>query len=209
MGEGRSVELIDGRHPCRSWWEKPPDFLSPKQNGVAANKTALTFSAGTLGEIPLLWKPKSEWFAWGCPGGSDGKSILLQRRRPGFHPWVGKIPWRRVWQPTPVFLPGESPWAKEPGGLQSMRLQRVRHDWATKHTHTYNCHSTVIVINAARLQEKMAPASLLCDFPGGSDSKASAYSAGDLGSIPGAGRSPGEGNGNPLQYSCPETRGAW
>ena len=76
-------------------------------------------------------------------------------------------------------------------------------------THTYNCHSTVIVINAVRLQEKMAPASLLCDFLGGSDSKASAYSAGDLGLIPGAGRSPGEGNGNPLQYSCPETRGAW
>ena len=29
-------------------------------------------------------------------------------RRPGFHPWVGKFPWRRAWQPTPVFLPGES-----------------------------------------------------------------------------------------------------
>ena len=39
------------------------------------------------------------------------------------------------------------------------------------------------------------------DFPGGSDGKASAYSAGDPGSIPGSGRSPGEGNGNPLQYS--------
>ena len=41
-------------------------------------------------------------------------------------------------------------------------------------------------------------------FPGGSDSKASAYNVGDLGSIPGLGRSPGEGNGNPLQYSCRE-----
>ena len=39
------------------------------------------------------------------------------------------------------------------------------------------------------------------DSPGGSDSKASAYNAGDLGSIAGSGRSPGEGNGNPLQYS--------
>ena len=38
-------------------------------------------------------------------------------------------------------------------------------------------------------------------FPGGSDSKESACNAGDLGSIPGSGRSPGEGNGNPLQYS--------
>ena len=50
------------------------------------------------------------------------------------------------------------------------------------------------------------------DFPGGSDSKASAYNAGDPGSTPGSGRSPGEGNGNPLQYSClenPRDRGTW
>ena len=42
------------------------------------------------------------------------------------------------------------------------------------------------------------------DFPGGSDSKASVYNAEDPGSIPGMGRSPGEGNGNPLQYYCLE-----
>jgi len=51
--------------------------------------------------------------------------------------WVRSLgsedPWRKVWQPTPVFLPGESPWTEEPGGLQSMGLQRVRHDWAAKH----------------------------------------------------------------------------
>ena len=41
-------------------------------------------------------------------------------------------------------------------------------------------------------------------FPGDSDGKASARNVGDLGSIPGLGRSPGEGNGNPLQYSCLE-----
>ena len=49
-------------------------------------------------------------------------------------------------------------------------------------------------------------------FPGGSDGKESACSAGDQGSIPGSGRSPGAGNGNPLQYSClenPMDRGAW
>ena len=49
-------------------------------------------------------------------------------------------------------------------------------------------------------------------FPGGSDSQESACNAGDLGSLPGLGRSPGEGNGNPLQYSCLENsvgRGAW
>ena len=49
-------------------------------------------------------------------------------------------------------------------------------------------------------------------FPGGSEVKASACNVGDLGSIPGLGRFPGEGNGNPLRYSClenPMDRGAW
>ena len=49
-------------------------------------------------------------------------------------------------------------------------------------------------------------------FPGGSEVKASACNVGDLGSIPESGRSPGEGNGNPLQYSCLENHmdgGAW
>ena len=49
-------------------------------------------------------------------------------------------------------------------------------------------------------------------FPGSSDGNESACSVGDLGWIPGLGRSPGEGNGNPLQYSClgnPTDGGAW
>ena len=46
--------------------------------------------------------------------------------------------------------------------------------------------------------------SSIVSFPGGSDGKASAYNVGDPGSIPGLGRSPGERNGNPLQYSCLE-----
>ena len=49
---------------------------------------------------------------------------------------VGMIPWRRAWQPTPVFLSGESPWTEEPGGLQSMGSQRVRHDWTAKQSST-------------------------------------------------------------------------
>ena len=52
----------------------------------------------------------------------------------------------------------------------------------------------------------------LYGFPGVLDGKASAFSAGDTSWIPGSRRSPGEGNGNPLQYSClenPKDRGAW
>ena len=42
-------------------------------------------------------------------------------------------PWRKAWQPTLVFLPGESPWTEEPGGLQSLGSQRVGHDREIKH----------------------------------------------------------------------------
>ena len=48
----------------------------------------------------------------GFPGGASGKEPTCQCRRLNkrlrFNPWVGKIPWRRQWRPTPVFLPGES-----------------------------------------------------------------------------------------------------
>ena len=54
-------------------------------------------------------------------------------RRRRFDPWVRKIPWRRKWQPTPVFLPEKMPQIVEPGGLQFMGSQRVRHDWATEY----------------------------------------------------------------------------
>ena len=44
----------------------------------------------------------------GFPSGSSGKEPACQHKRAGFHPWVGKLPWRRARQPTPVFLPAES-----------------------------------------------------------------------------------------------------
>ena len=54
----------------------------------------------------------------GCPVVQLIKNHL-QGKIPQFNSWVGKVPWRRGWQPTLVFLPGESPWTEEPGGLQS------------------------------------------------------------------------------------------
>ena len=52
--------------------------------------------------------------------------ICLQCRRPGFSPWVGKVPWRREWLPT--LLPGKSR-GQSPGRPQSLGLRRVGHDW--------------------------------------------------------------------------------
>ena len=60
---------------------------------------------------------------------------LLQYRRPGFEPRVGKIPWRREWLPTPMFLPGESHGQRSLAGYSSWGCKDVRHNWMTKHTH--------------------------------------------------------------------------
>ena len=121
--------------------------------------------------------------------GSEGKVSCLQSGRPGFSPWVGKILWRRKWQPTPVLLPGKfhrrrsligySPWDRK----ESDRTEQL--------------HS----LDRDRR-----------GFPSESDNKESACNAGDPSSIPRSGRSLGEGNGKPLQYSClenPKNREAW
>ena len=64
--------------------------------------------------------------------GSEGKSVCLECGRPGFDPWVGKIPWRRKWQPPRVStLAWKIPWAEEPCKLQSTGSQRVGRDWVT------------------------------------------------------------------------------
>ena len=75
----------------------------------------ITFSSEDISFLPL--------YIAGFLGGSDGKESACTAGKPRFDPWVGKIPWRRAWQPTPVFLPGEfqgqrslvgySPWGHE------------------------------------------------------------------------------------------------
>ena len=62
--------------------------------------------------------------------GTQWLRIHLQCRR--FNPWVGNIPWRRKWQPTPGLLPGKSRGQKKPSGLQSVGSQRVGHDLVAK-----------------------------------------------------------------------------
>ena len=93
-----------------------------------------------------------------------------------------------------------------------MGPQRVRQDWATELTDW--TESSVLGLVHSHFLEASSQncGSLYHGYPGGSEVKASACNAGDLGSITGSGRSPGEGNGNPLQYSClenPRDGGAW
>ena len=74
---------------------------------------------------------------------------------------------------------------------------------------TYTKFSSISVSNKISEKEIDSTYSSIMGFPGGSDGKASACNAGDLGLIPGSGRSPGEGNGNPLRLENSIDRGAW
>ena len=96
---------------------------------------SVSFSLTVLSEhlpFPLPWPPTLGYHFHSpistrpFPGGSDGKEIHLQCGRPGLDPWVGKIPWRRAWQPTLVFLPGESHGRRSLAGC-SPRGRRVGH----------------------------------------------------------------------------------
>ena len=64
------------------------------------------------------------------PNGEEPTCQSRRRKRLGFDPWVGELPWRRKWQPTPVLLPGESHGQGSLGGLQSIGSHRVGHDWS-------------------------------------------------------------------------------
>ena len=106
-------------------------------------------------------------------------------------------PWTATYQAPPSMgFSRQEYWS----GLPLPSPQRVRHNWAIN-----------IFMNVFTL-EKFNKLNIYGGFPGGSEVKASACNVGDLGLIPGLGRSPGEGNSNPFQYSClenPMDGGAW
>ena len=65
----------------------------------------------------------------GFPGGASSKEPTCQRRKLktlGFNPWVGKIPWRRAWQPIPVSLPRESHGQRSPAGYSLQGHKELR-----------------------------------------------------------------------------------
>ena len=61
----------------------------------------------------------------GFPGGSEGKESACQGRRCEFDPWVRRVPWRRKWHPTPVFLPGKSHGQRSLAGYSPQACQEL------------------------------------------------------------------------------------
>ena len=82
------------------------------------------------------WKGGQAWcwhFGWW-----SFSIIRLQCGRPGFNPWVGKIPWRRKWQPTPVFLPGESHGQRSLAGCSPWGLKELDITERLSLTHSFH-----------------------------------------------------------------------
>ena len=77
----------------------------------------------------------------GLPWWLNGKDSTCQCRRRRFNPWVRKIPWRRKWQPSLVFLPGKSHGQRSLVGCTPWGCERVGHDLATKKQQWKNCPS--------------------------------------------------------------------
>ena len=148
------------------------------------------FSIGSKVEMLIFYH--LEWKI--SPGGNSSKERACQCRRckrHRFNPYVGKIPWRRTWQPNPVFSPGKS---------HGQRSLEGYSPWGLKESD---------ITEGLRLSLSITK---FYRFPWWLSGKDSTSQAGGTGSIPMLGRSPGEGNGDPLQYSClgnPMDRGAW
>ena len=82
------------------------------------------FCKSSAQSYKFIMTPFCRWMHWhaGLPWRLSSKTIRLQcrrGRRHGFDPWVKKIPWRRKWQPAPVFLPEKIRWKEETGRLYS------------------------------------------------------------------------------------------
>ena len=76
-------------------------------------------------------------------GGASGKGSAYQCRRwkrQGFSPWIRKIPWRRKWHPTPVFLPGKFHGHRSLASCSPWSFERLRHGWAPQHTHSISSY---------------------------------------------------------------------
>ena len=90
---------------------------------IGSDNKESAWNMGDPGSIPGSGRFPEEGIGYptsvllGFPGGSDGKKNLPAIRETWVWSLGWKIPWRSVWQPTPVFLLGESPWTEEPGRL--------------------------------------------------------------------------------------------
>ena len=101
-------------------------------NNIQRKASYFSANIGTVFSHPFTFIWGDLKVTEGFQDSASSKESAFQFRRHKKHRfshWARKIPWRRAWQPTPVFFPGRSHGTEQPGGLQSIMLQRVRCDW--------------------------------------------------------------------------------
>ena len=126
------------KHACSlslNFRHLPPKHEIHKNTDKRGSSEVQEDASSLLGEPTARGRGFSHqaWQGEGFPGGASAKESACQCRRWkrwGFDPWVRKIPWKRAWQSTPVFLPRESHGQRSLVGLQSIGLQRTGHDWS-------------------------------------------------------------------------------
>ena len=100
---------------------------------------------------------------WGFPGHAIGREPAHQFKRCRFNPWVGKIPWRRNWQPTPIFLPGKSHGQRSLVGYSLWgRKELDTTEYACAHTHT---RRDVAFVSAKQMLCQILVSSHIYPFP--------------------------------------------
>ena len=122
--------------------ETPVQFLRQEDPLEKWQATPLHYSWASL-MAQLVKNPPAMWDAWVLSLGLED-------------------PLEEGIQPTPVFLPGESPWTEEPGRLQSKGSQRVRHDWAIKHSIAHMIWSPWDSVIFARIAHRTQRHTYLC-----------------------------------------------
>ena len=122
---------------CGKWGGLPPlgrqiRGWDAAPSGISSNLELLVVLRGhgicVLRSCPI-------WLVLGFPGGASAEEPTCwcrRHKRCGFDPWVGKVPWKRSWQPTHSSSHAwKTPWTEDPGRLQSLwGSQRVRQDWS-------------------------------------------------------------------------------
>ena len=113
----------------------------PLENGKATHSSTLAWRIPGHGvtyyTVHGVTRVGHDWATftftfWASPVAQMVKNPLAVQKTWGFNTWVGKIPWRRELATYSSMLAWRIPWTEEPGRLQSMELQRVRHDWVIK-----------------------------------------------------------------------------
>ena len=191
--EGRAPRINAFKLWC---WKRPlrVPWTARRQNKSVLKEVNPEFS---LEGLVLIW---SNDVNSGLIGKDPdvGKDWSQKKGVTGWHGWrASPMQWTWTWANS------RRQWGtRRPGVLQSMGLWRVRHNLVTQHNNRLKSRLFSYIITAFIFICSFIIYRL--GFLGGSDSKESVYNAGDLGSVPGLGRSPGEGNGYRLQCSCLE-----